>query len=80
MDTNYLLVDKDLVLKITVHPALSMHQKIVKMRLRKTGAGFIQLLDNVFAFCGNRIHACLIKIAFLIEVATKTVLLYWLAI
>ena len=53
MDANYLLVGKDFVLKISVQPALIKHLKIVKMRLLKTGACFIQLLDNVFAFCGN---------------------------
>ena len=42
------------------------------MCLLKTGACLIQVHFYVFACFGNRIHACLIQVACLIEVATKT--------
>ena len=42
------------------------------MCLLKTGACLIQVLFNVFAFCGHWIHACLIQGACLTEAATKT--------
>ena len=38
----------------------------------KTGACLMQVNFNVFAYCGKCIHACLIQVACLIEVATKT--------
>ena len=56
----FLLFGKDLVLKITVQPAFSKHLKIVKMRLLKTGACFIQLFDNVFVFF-RELNTCLLK-------------------
>ena len=42
------------------------------MCLLKIGACLIQVCLNVFACFGKLIHACLIQIACLIEVASKT--------
>ena len=42
------------------------------MCLHGTGACLVQMYFNVFACFGNRIYACLIQVACLIEVVTKT--------
>ena len=42
------------------------------MCLFKTGACLIQVHFNIFVISGNCLHYCLIQVACLIEVATKT--------
>ena len=56
----------------TVQPVLSRHLRDNKNLLAKTGACLIQVHFNVFACFGNWMHACLIQVACLKEMATKT--------
>ena len=44
----------------------------MKMCMLKIGACLLQVRFNVFAYFGKLTHACLIQVACLIEVATKT--------